>query len=928
MADRLGQQLGLYRLNRLVGKGAFAEVYLAEHVRLLTQAAVKVLQAQLEREEEERFQEEARTLARLTHPHIIHLEDFAVHDGTPFLVMDYAPNGTLRQKFPKGVAQPPGEILPYVWQVAEALQFAHGLQVIHRDVKPENMLLDANNEVLLSDFGIAVVSQNARYKAAQEAIGTATYMAPEQVRARAVPVSDEYSLAVLVYEWLCGAPPFQGSVTEVMAKHLFAEPPRMRERVRTISPAIEAVIMGALSKDPEDRFPSVQSFAEAFDQACQAVPMLLFAAPSVVAQVEEMPAPAPEPPPPAPAAPAEPQPPVEPPAPLPEPVAYVPTRRGRFASAPVPTPATEPPAPPERQATPPPMPVVEMPAPPAASAPPPMPPTNAPAAPEPPITRSRSEATRPVPDVQKMLDLLPDPPISLQQAEPPPPPAWPAPGSGPSLAPHAGTFAGGARPMPPAGQPHRPAFSGEPPAWGQAPTQPPPAPAAAGEPPLMPIAPVRPPADYQGASIVLSAPAGQPPAMQPPATQPPPAAALLPSFSNQPGQPAAPPNAGGEAAAAQARNALGPTWREVNWIPTPSAPISAPSSLPLPELPSKGISRRNLLIGGAVGLVVVGGLAWLGINELTRPTPATNTKTGVTPSPASPTPIPQGTTLYTYNGHTAFVRGLVWSPDGSRIASASDDKTVQVWGALDGSQPLTYAEHTREVLSVAWSPDGQYIASGSRDLSLHVWNATTGERLHAFGFNGRVMAVAWSPDGTHLAAGSWDGTVQIWDTSTWLRIHRFTASGEVNALSWSPDNIHLVTGDNARQAVIWNGIDGGRVLTYRNHTSTILSVAWSPDGTKIVSGADADDTTVQCWDSTSGDRIWNVLVPDETPALAWSVKGDQLAAGGRSATMLDPQTGSQVFSYPGETSTLAWSPDGTYIASGGEAMQVQVWQAT
>src|ERR1051326_1336308 len=176
MADRIGQQLGLYRLIRLVGKGAFAEVYLAEHVRLLTQAAVKVLQAQLASEEEERFQEEARTLSRLSHPHIIRIHDFAVHDGTPFLVMDYAPNGTLRQKFPKGEAQPPGAILPYVWQVADALHFAHGQRMIHRDVKPENMLLDANNEVLLSDFGIAVVSQIGRYRAAQEAIGTATYI--------------------------------------------------------------------------------------------------------------------------------------------------------------------------------------------------------------------------------------------------------------------------------------------------------------------------------------------------------------------------------------------------------------------------------------------------------------------------------------------------------------------------------------------------------------------------------------------------------------------------------------------------------------------------------------------------------------------------------------------------------------------------------
>src|SRR5690242_19975901 len=114
MADRIGQQLGQYRLTRLIGKGGFAEVYLGEHVRMLTQFAVKVLHAQLEREEENRFQEEARIVASLNHPNLIHLHDYAVHDGTPYLVMDLASNGTLRTLFPKGTPQPPGEILPYV----------------------------------------------------------------------------------------------------------------------------------------------------------------------------------------------------------------------------------------------------------------------------------------------------------------------------------------------------------------------------------------------------------------------------------------------------------------------------------------------------------------------------------------------------------------------------------------------------------------------------------------------------------------------------------------------------------------------------------------------------------------------------------------------------------------------------------------------
>lgn len=832
MADRIGEQLGLYRLTRLVGKGAFAEVYLAEHVRMLTQAAVKVLHAQLAREEEERFQEEARTLARLTHPHIIHLHDYAVHDGTPYLVMDYAPNGTLRQRFPKGTPQPPGEVLPYVWQVAEALHFAHGQHLVHRDVKPENMLLDANNEVLLSDFGIAVVSQSSSYKAAQEVMGTATYMAPEQVRARAVPASDQYSLAVLVYEWLCGVPPFQGSMTEVMAKHLFAEPPRMRERVRTISPAIEVVVMGALSKDPEDRFPSVSSFASAFDEACQAVPMLLFAAPSVVAPVE-----------------AEEQTVTE--------------------SAPAPAPAPEPPAAP------------------AAAEPEPAPPAPAaPEGPEPaPAPALPSRPSGPV--IQQMIDALPEPPAALPESEPAPA-AYPQnvpPQIEPKPAPPAFSFQAEPKPAP--------TFAPQPAAWGV------------------------PPAAQPMPPVVLSAPAVGPAAT-------PEAQAAAPGLSYPVG--AAPPVV--EAAPAPGGRSLGPTWREVNWIPAPASSGPAPAFQPL-ESPRRGISRRTLLVGGLAGVVVVGGtLAWAGLSRFTGGShPATPTK-GTTPTPPAPTPIPPGTTLFTYTGHTGFVRGVAWSPDGTRIASASDDHTVQVWGALDGASPLTYSKHTREVLAVSWSPDGALLASGGRDFALRVWNATSGEALHTFGFNGRVTAVAWSPDGAHLAAGSWDATVQIWDTKTWLRIHRFTASGAVNALAWSPDNQHLVSGDSAHQAIIWNAVAGGRVLTYRRHASTILALAWSPDGTQIASGSDLPAATMQDWNSTSGDLIWNAVAPDQTPALAWSPQGGKLAAGGKNAYLLNPQDGSQLLTYQGDAWTVAWSPDGKHIASGGEPTTVQVWQAT
>src|SRR5436305_6174901 len=159
VADRLGQQYGNYRLVSLLGQGGYAEVYLGQHVRLNQQAAIKVLHAHLSGIETEHFQQEAETIATLVHPGIVRVFDYDVQEGVPFLVMDYAPNGTLRRRYPTGSRLPLATIVLYVKQVALALQYAHDHQVIHRDVKPENMLLDRRNTVLLSDFGIALLAQ-------------------------------------------------------------------------------------------------------------------------------------------------------------------------------------------------------------------------------------------------------------------------------------------------------------------------------------------------------------------------------------------------------------------------------------------------------------------------------------------------------------------------------------------------------------------------------------------------------------------------------------------------------------------------------------------------------------------------------------------------------------------------------------------------
>src|SRR5579859_1060529 len=269
MANHVGQHIGSYQLLRSLGEGGFAEVYLGTHLYLKHLAAIKILHAHLAGQDAKQFLAEALTLADLVHPNIVRILDFAVQDGIPFLVMDYVPGGSLRQHHPEGVALPLEQIVLYVKHVASALQYAHGKQVIHRDVKPENMLLTAQGEVVLSDFGIAVVSHRADSLLKQKVAGTPAYMAPELISGRAGAASDQYALAISVYEWLCGEPPFRGSALHIMSQQKNRPVPSLREKVSTIPPAVERVVLKALAKDPQQRFGSIQQFAEALEHAHQ-----------------------------------------------------------------------------------------------------------------------------------------------------------------------------------------------------------------------------------------------------------------------------------------------------------------------------------------------------------------------------------------------------------------------------------------------------------------------------------------------------------------------------------------------------------------------------------------------------------------------------------------------------------------------------------
>lgn len=289
---REGQHIGNYRFVRLIGHGGFADVYLGEHLYLKTPVAIKLLQAKLVHKNiRNDFLQEAQTIAHLLHPHIVRVMDFGVERKTPFLVMEYAPNGTLRQRHPTGAILPLVTLVPYVRQIADALQYAHDKGIIHRDVKPENMLVGRNNEILLSDFGVAITAQLSHSPlASQEIVGTIDYMAPEQIQGHAVPATDQYALGAVVYEWLSGTPPFSGDAGQRLTHtHQSVPPPSLREKVPTISPAVEQVVMRALAKNPEQRFPNVQTFAEALEEvAAKEPPQIAAPARSISIQLDPL----------------------------------------------------------------------------------------------------------------------------------------------------------------------------------------------------------------------------------------------------------------------------------------------------------------------------------------------------------------------------------------------------------------------------------------------------------------------------------------------------------------------------------------------------------------------------------------------------------------------------------------------------------------
>ncbi len=318
----------------------------------------------------------------------------------------------------------------------------------------------------------------------------------------------------------------------------------------------------------------------------------------------------------------------------------------------------------------------------------------------------------------------------------------------------------------------------------------------------------------------------------------------------------------------------------------------AKRGMPHPALHS---SRRDFLVV-CLGFL---GASCASSTTHTHPVAPLSTPTAP-PSMATPAASYHGT----YSSQGGQIWGVSWSPDGTRIASASANGTVQVWDPNSGHTLLTYTGHSRRVQTVAWSPDGRHLASAGDDKSVQVWDATTGTlRVTYHGHTNDVLGVAWSPDSRRISSGSDDGTAQVWDAVT-----------------------------------------GKTQLIYKGHTSFVKHVPWSPDGRRIASAS--DDGTVQIWDSTTGRTLVTLGISGVAArwTVAWSPDGRRVASafgndlsqnGFETAGVWDATMATPAASYHGTYSSqggqiwgVSWSPDGTRIASGGADATAQIWDAS
>jgi WD40 repeat protein len=288
-------------------------------------------------------------------------------------------------------------------------------------------------------------------------------------------------------------------------------------------------------------------------------------------------------------------------------------------------------------------------------------------------------------------------------------------------------------------------------------------------------------------------------------------------------------------------------------------------------------------------------------------------------------------------GHTELVNSSAWSPDGTRIVTASDDQTARVWDAVSGKELAKLVGHTYRMLSAAWSPNGTRLVTTSDDKTARVWDAMSGKELAKFvGRTQFVTSQAWSPDGTRIITASWS-VAKVWDAETYKELAKLVGRERVvKSAVWSPDGTKIVTVTKDGAALVWDA--SGMVLSRLvGHKNTIFSAAWSPDGKRIVTGS-ADKTAI-VWDSVSGKELLRLVGhSDWVWSVGWAPDGARIVTASgyvtksqdKTARVWDAVSGKELtklVGHEGGVFSAAWSPDGKRIVTASKDGTARVWEA-
>lgn len=267
----IGKTIGKYEVVDLIGQGGMATVYLGYQRDIDRQVAIKILPPHpgMNAGFVERFQQEARTVARLQHPHILQLYDYGRENDVLYFITPYVKSGSL-ETWIKSRSMSPKQIGKLVREIGSALDYAHRQGVVHRDLKPGNILIDSEGHTLLADFGIAKLVTSELNLTGTGIVGTPTYMAPEQVQGLTDPRSDIYALGIICFELLTGRAPYHGETPlQTMMKHMQSEIPSVLSIAPELPSALEPVMLRVMSKQPEDRYQTATEFADEFNRTIQ-----------------------------------------------------------------------------------------------------------------------------------------------------------------------------------------------------------------------------------------------------------------------------------------------------------------------------------------------------------------------------------------------------------------------------------------------------------------------------------------------------------------------------------------------------------------------------------------------------------------------------------------------------------------------------------